>query len=266
MDMLKALVPVEMTLASNVALRYLCRKAEQLGIAIQPIHVEEPDHKPHSSETGWIRRSWESGLRQAGLEEVQRILKSEKLDCCVMPNPRIRVGAREDEILDELRIGGQDLFVEGEVANFNTGEFRKRLRSKLYRQMPCPALVVRNMIQSDRVVLVLDEKTDVELLIDRFRRFFREPAGVDFDLCAYAMDDLQRSTHPEELLAEGRRLLEAAGYVPARSYSLLGSPETAAKAMHDYGMVVVHLDRGSNRRTPLTEVLAMVSSPILLCW
>lgn len=266
MDMLKALVPVEMTLASNIALRYLCRKADQLGIAIQPIHVEEPDHKPHSSETGWIRRSWESGLRQAGLEEVRRILKSERLDCFVLPNPLVRVGAREDELLDELRIGGHDLFVEGEVANFNTGEFRKRLKSKLYRQMPCPALVVRNMIQSDRAALVLDEKTDVELLVNRFRRFFRDPAKADFDLCAYAMDDLQRATHPDELLAEGRRLLKGAGYAPARSFSLLGSPETAAKALHDYGMIVVHLDRKSNRKTPLTEVLGLASSPLLLCW
>ncbi|QGY39474.1 universal stress protein [Pseudodesulfovibrio cashew] len=265
MDMMKALVPVEMTLASNVALRYLCQKAGLLGIGVQPIHVEEPDHKPHSSETGWIRKSWESGLRQAGMEEVQRVLKSEKLDCFVLPNPIVRVGSREDRILEELRMGGHDLFVEGEVVNFNTGEFRKRLRSKLYRQMPCPALIVRNMIQSDRVALMLDEKTDVEYLVAQFCKFFTD-TGTDFDLCAYAMDDLHRDPHPDELLAEAGRILEKRGYAPAMAYTLLCGPDSASQALHDYGLLVAHMDRKSNRKSPLTEVLGLVSSPILLCW
>ncbi|MFW5489812.1 MAG: universal stress protein [Desulfovibrio sp.] len=265
MEMLKALVPVEMTLASNVALRYLCQKAEMLGIGVQPIHIEEPDHKPHSSETGWIRKSWESGLRQAGLEEVRRILSSEKLDCFILPHPIIRVGSREDGILEELRVGGHDLFVEGELVNFNTGEFRKRLRSKLYRQMPCPVLLVRNMIQSNRLGLLLDEKTDVEFVVSQFCRFFTD-TSVDFDLCAYAMDDLHRTPHPEELLDEGKRLLRERGYTPTRVFSLLGAPDTAGQALQDYGMLIAHMDRKSNRKSPLTEVLGLVPCPILICW
>ena len=265
MDMLKALVPVEMTLASNVALRFLCRKAEALGIAVQPIHIEEPDNKSHSSQTGWIRKSWESGLRQAGLEEVQRILKSEKLDCFVMPNPIIRVGDREDNILEELRIGGYDLFVEGEVSNFNAGEFRKRLRSKLYRQMPCPVLIVRNMVQSDRVALVVDEKTDVERLVDSFIRYF-DGSGVDFDLCSYAMDDLGSDPHPEELLAEAKALLEQRGFIPAKAFSLLSGSGPAAQVLHDYGLIVANVDRKANRKSATTEVLGLVTSPLLLCW
>lgn len=265
MDMLKALVPVEMTLASNVALRYLCRKAEMLGIGLQPIHVEEPDHKPHSSETGWIRKSWESGLRQAGLEEVQRILKHEQLDCFILPNPIVCVGSREEEILSELRMGGHDLFVEGEVANFNTNEFRKRLRSKLYRQMPCPVLIVRNMIYSDKIVLMLDEKTDIKHLADNFCHLFADK-NLDFDICAYAMDDLAQNTHPDELLAEGKQIMAERGYTPSNAFSLLGGPDSAARTLHDYGMLIAHMDRKSNRKSPLTEVLGLASSPILLCW
>lgn len=265
MDMLKALVPVEMTLASNVALRFLCRKAESLGIAVQPIHIEEPDNKSHSSQTGWIRKSWESGLRQAGLEEVQRILKSEKLDCFVMPNPIVRVGDREDNILEELRIGGYDLFVEGEVSNFNSGEFRKRLRSKLYRQMPSPVLIVRNMVQSDRVALVVDEKTDVEHLVARFVRFF-EGSKVDFDLCSYAMHDLGGDPHPDELLVEAKELLERQNFSPAKTLSLLSGPAAAAQVLYDYGLIVANLDRKASRKSAMTEVLGLVTSPLLLCW
>lgn len=265
MDMMKALVPVEMTLASNVALRFLCRKAESLGIAVQPIHIEEPDNKAHSSQTGWIRKSWESGLRQAGLEEVQRILKSEKLDCFVMPNPIVRVGDREDNILEELHVGGYDLFVEGEVSNFNGGEFRKRLRSRLYRQMPCPVLIVRNMVQSDRVALVVDEKTNVEHLVISFSRYFAD-ADVDFDLCSYAMHDLGQGVHPDELLAEAGELLKERGFIPARRLSLLSGPAAAAQALHDYGLIVANQNRKASRKSAMTEVLGLVSSPLLLCW
>jgi hypothetical protein len=265
MDMLKALVPVEMTLASNVALRYLCQKAEMLGIGLQPIHVEEPDHKPHSSETGWIRKSWESGLKQAGLEEVQRILQNERLECFVMPNPIVRVGSREEEILSELRLGGHDLFVEGEVANFNTNEFRKRLRSKLYRQMPCPALIVRNMIYSNHIAITLDEKTDMNHLADTFCHLFAD-RKIDLDICAYAMDDLNQSPHPEELLSEAKGIMTQRGFTPLKTFSLLGSPESAAKSLHDYGMLVVNINRKSNRKSPLTEVLGLASNPILFCW
>lgn len=263
--MLKALIPVELTLASNIALRYLCQKSRLLGVGVQPIHVEEPDNKPHSSETGWIRKSWESGLRQAGLEEVQRILNSERLDCFVMPQPIVSIGSREDKILEELRIGGYDLFVEGEVANFNTGEFRKRLKSKLYRQMPCPVLIVRNMIQSDKVVLLLDEKTDPEHIVERFCHFFDNPEVV-FDVCAYGMDDLHQQFSPDAMLAETVRLLEARGYAPDRSFALLSTADSAVQVLHDYGMLVANMDRRSTRKAALTEVLGRVSCPILLFW
>jgi len=261
----KALIPVEMTLASNIALRYSCLKSKVLKIGLQPIHIEEPDNKAHSSETGWIRKSWESGLKQAGMEQVRRILQNEELDCFIMPQPIIKVGDREDLLLQELRIGDYELFIEGELSNFNTGEFRKKLRSKLYRKMPCPVLVVKNIIKSDRVAMVVDSRTDLEALIPQFCALLQEKE-IDFDLCVYSLDEFSQELQPEDIIQKATKILAENGLTPQRSFTLLTAPEKAALSLQEYGMIASAVDRNSTRKSPLIEVLARVSCPLLLCW
>ncbi|WP_022660228.1 adenine nucleotide alpha hydrolase family protein [Paucidesulfovibrio longus] len=262
--MLNALIPIELNLASNIALRYACQKAGLLRMGLQPIHVEEPDGKAHSSQSGWIRRTWETGLQEAGREEVQRILNSEKLDCVVIPQAVIAVGDRNEAILDELRRGSYDLFIEGVVTNFNLGEFRKLLRSKLYKRMSCPVLMVKNLIMSPRVLLLLDEETDVAALVEQFCHLVGDPEA-DFDLCVYEMEE-EPGDKAEQILRSARELLEARGRVPADARVLRGAPEAAAEEMRDYGLLVSTVDRKSSRKSPLTEVLGRVPCPLLLCW
>lgn len=261
----KALIPIEMTLASNIALRYACQKSGILATSLQPIHIEEPDNKPHSSQTGWIRRSWEAGLKQAGLEQVRSILENEKLDCSILPRPIVEIGDREDKLLEELRLGDYDLFIEGEISNFNTGEFRRKLRSKLYRKMPCPVLMVKNIIQSDKVAIIVDSKSDLDELVSRFCRLLPDKK-MDFDLCIYSLEDPDEEIQPEDIIAECKKLLNKEGYTPSRSYTLLTAPGKSASSLQGYGLMVSAIDRNSTRKSQLIELLARVSCPLLLCW
>ena len=263
--MLKALIPIEKTLASNIALRYACQKSKIITMTLQPIHVEEPDEKPHSSQTGWIRRSWEEGLKQAGEEEVREILSSEELNCYVQPRPIVTIGERSDKILEELRMGNYNIFIEGELSNFNTAEFRKKIRSKLYKKMPCPALLVKNMIQSDKVLLIVDPKSDLESLTDQFNNLLTNKES-EFDLCLYSLDDLNQGDFPDDILGDCTKLLNKYGLKPGRAFTLLCAPEVAAVSLKGYGLIVSAIDRKSSRKSHLTEVLARVSCPLLLCW
>lgn len=256
---------MEMTLASNLALRYACQKSEILGISLQPIHVEEPDHKAHSSETGWIRKSWELGLKQAGLEQVRQILQNEELNCFILPQPIVEVGDREDILLQELRMGDYDLFIEGEISNFNTGEFRKKLRSKLYRKMSCPVLVVKNIIKSNRVAVVVDRRTDLKSMINQLCGVLRD-RKIDFDLCVYSLDDFSEEVQPEDIIKEAKDLFAEKGQIPRRTFTLLTAPEKAAPSFQEYGLIVSAVDRSCTRKSPLIEVLARVSCPLFLCW
>ena len=262
--MQKALIPIELNLASNIALRYACAKSKIMDLGLQPIQVQEPDKKAHSSESGWIRRTWEAGLQEAGREEVLRILDGETLDCFIIPQPIVAVGDREEELLKELERNRYDLFVEGAVSNFDLGEFRRLLRSRLYRRMPCPALVVKNLIKSDRILLVLGLDADPERLAEQFGRFFPSP-GAEFDLCVYDMDEAHGGG-PDQLLAKTQEQLQNRGRLPTHSRVLAGAPEAAAAELRDYGLIVAAVDRKGGRKSPLTEVLGRVPCPLLLCW
>ncbi|WP_034642522.1 universal stress protein [Desulfovibrio inopinatus] len=261
--MLKALIPVELNLASNIALRYACQKAALLDMGLQPIHVEEPDGKSHSAQSGWIRRTWEAGLEEAGREEVERILHSEQLDdCVVMPQPIVAVGDREDEILEELRRGRYDLYIEGAVSNFNLGTFRQLLRSKLYKHMPCPVLLVKNLIASDRVVLLLGQTTDPVQAAKALASFIK-PETV-FDLCVHVTDDY--TGDPDALLTAARQELSAQGRMPDNAQVMRGQPEAVAEKFREYGLLVSTLNRSSSRKSALTDIFGRVSCPLLLCW
>lgn len=263
--MLNALIPIELNLASNIALRYACRRSGLLDAGLQPIHVEEPDGKAHSSQSGWIRRTWEAGMEEAGREEVQRILNTEKPDCFVAPRPIIAVGDRNETILEELQRGGYDLFIEGVVSNFNLGEFRRLLRSRLYRRMGCPVLMVKNLILSPRVLLLLEPAMDVDELVEEFCRLLPH-ADTDFDLRVCDMNGQHGEGAAGDVLRAAAGLLASRGRRPARSDILHGSPESVAAGLRDYGLLVSAVDRSSSRRTPLVEVLGRVPCPLLLCW
>jgi hypothetical protein len=265
MQMLKALIPIELNLGSNIALRYACQKAKLLDIGLQPIHVEEPDDKSHSANSGWIRRTWESGLEDAGRAEVQRILDGEKLDCLIVPHPIVSVGDREEEILRELQRVRYDIFVEGMVSNFNPTVFRNLLRSKLYKRMPCPALIVKNLITSNSVLLLADARVEPAWLANQFQRMFPK-SKVEFDLALYAADARQRGVDPQELLESIVRLLEAKGAVPNQTLVLEERPEDSGEELGRYGLVAAVVDRRSSRKSPLMEALARTPSPLLLFW
>jgi hypothetical protein len=263
--MLRALIPIELNLGSNIALRYACQKARLLDMGLQPIHVEEPDEKSHSANSGWIRRTWESGLEDAGRAEVQRILDGETLDCLIMPQPIVAVGDREEEILQELQRVRYDLFIEGMVSNFNATGFRNLLRSKLYKRMPCPALIVKNLITSNKMLLLADARVEPAWLADQFHRLFPKNK-LDFDLALYAMDAPQGSGAPQEQLESISRLLKEKGAIPQETLVLEERPENPAERLGRYGLVASVVDRRSSRKAPLVEALARTPSPLLLFW
>jgi hypothetical protein len=175
------------------------------------------------------------------------------------------VGDRREELLRELRRGGYDLFIDGAISNYNLGEFRKQLRSKLYKRMPCPVLMVKNLMMSDRVVLLVDTKTPLEPLVEHVCGFFH-PSTLVFDLCIYEPEELQQGSHAETMRETMVGLLRDRDFVPARTCIMRRLPESAAEEFREYGMLVTTINRVSSCKAPLTELLGRVPCPLLLCW
>ncbi len=264
--MMISLVYVDENLASSIALRYAGALANLTGMAIQPIHVEEPDHKSHSSGSGWVRRSWEQGLVAAGRQEVERLLRTEKVDCRLAGVPKVLVGDRQAEILDELQRFSYDLYIEGYLNTASVNDFYALLGSQLYRKMDRPALVVKNLVPLDRVLLLTNESVDCTRLIPCFTRLFQD-APVIVDLLYYKFREggsvqLEDRSEAGSYLDNAEAVLAEAGRKADKVQVIQGSPEQVVDHLRSYGLVVSTFP---SRKSPRYELLAMLPNPLLLC-
>ncbi len=175
-----ALIYIEENLASSMALRYTSRLANLIDLALQVIHVEEPENKNHFG-TGWTRRTWEHGIEEAGLQEVDRLLKTERIDCRFLGSPVVRVGDRDSELLSEMSHHPYNLYIEGRLNTASVRDFYSLLGSRLYRKMTCPSLIVKNLVPIDRVLLLAAEGVDPDQLTSCFSRLF-DPESIPVDL------------------------------------------------------------------------------------
>lgn len=267
--MLKTLVSLNADLASSLALRYACQMAHRIGMDLQTIHVEEPGAEGHPPGTGWVRRTWEKALLKAGQEEISQLMQAERCSCPPLAAPKMIVGDREEEILNELEKEPYDLFVEGALCSFASAGFYSKLRSRLYRQVSCPVILVKNLTDLKTAALIKEEGANASREIDAFLKIF-EKADMEVDLicCRFGLDTDFRAGEekdPERFFSAETKLLKEAGLSPRACRVLQGAPEQMGEFFKDYGIVATSLDRGSHRRGHLTELLSHVPTPILFC-
>jgi len=266
--MIKALLSLDENLASSIALRYACHQANLIpAMQLQAIHVEEPDNnKKHSAGSGWVRRTWEKGLEAAGADEVHRLLKTENVSCPFIGPPKVFVGDRHNEILEELVVGGYDIYMEGDLNTSVVGNFNNLISSNLYRKSPCPVMIVKNLVTSNRVGLLCGDGVDHRKLITGFLRVFKE-SGLEIDLLYYKFQEsdeviFQDKEEAGSILTAAEKTLEAAGMHARRSQVISGSPERVGDYLRNYFLVASTFP---SRKGPRLELLAHVLAPVFLC-
>ncbi len=268
--MISILISVRADLVSSIAIRYAGQLGELLDIGLQPIHVKEPDSKGNLFGTGWVRHTWEHALAEKGEEEINQLIKTEKRYCPALAAPRVLVGERESEILRELQSGGYDLFMEGVLASFHEGDFRKLVRSKLYQNSPCPIIMVKNLVPLERVAFILHEGGDSVNLVERYVEVLGE-AGLPSDLLHYHTDGHHRELVVEE--GEGRigdidkakNTLETRGQKTGKTLLISGPPREVAGYLSGYGLIACAIRDEIHKKSPISSVLAHTPSPIFIC-
>ena len=268
--MVDILISVKADLASSIAIRYAGQLGELVNIALQPIHVKEPDQKGNLFGTGWVRHTWEHALAEKGEEEINLLIKTERRYCPVLAAPRVVVGDREAELLRELQSGAYDLFMEGVLASFNEADFRKLIRSKLYQNAPCPIIVVKNLVGLEKVALFIQQGTNPNHLVDQFVGVLGK-AGFSLDLVYYSSvdgsTDLQVNQDGGEVmeLNETRRVLEAKGQRTGDCVVVSGPPRKVGEYLSVYGLVACPIKDEIQRKGPASAVLAHTPSPLFIC-
>ncbi len=265
--MMKVLVSLDADLASSIALRYACQMAGLVPMELQPIHVEEAGGEAGSPGTGWVRRTWETALLETGQEEITQLLNAERGSCPALLPPKLCMGSREDEILRELDSGEYDLFVEGALYSFTSANFSAKVRSRLYRHVRCPLILVRNLVPLEKVAILLSEDTDPGLVIDAFWRVLGEASlGLDVLYCRFPAHlhlGPRTPQDPEKALAMARKILDARGRQADELRVLDESPQKAGELMRDYGLVIASLPP-QHRKGAMVKLLSHSPTPTML--
>jgi hypothetical protein len=236
-------------------------------LRLQIIHVEEIDPSQNSAAgSGWVRKTWEKGVMDAGAGAISRLLKTEKVDCAFAAGPRISIGDHDDEILEELVTFGHDLFIEGIISTSKVADFYKLITSKLFAKSPCPMLIVKNLIINNKVTLICGDGVDHQRLIAQFSKIF-QGAAIDLELIYYRFQESKEllvldKSEAGSVLTEAAELLRSAGLAPNSIKVLSGSPEQGGDYLSNCGLAVSTFP---TRKSPRMELLANAPAPLLLC-
>ena len=266
--MIRALVSVYPDLSSVIAINYACRLSRIIDMGIQPIFVKEPEPGAEAPAVGWVRHTWENSLLGTEREAVDRLIASERDHCAILARPQILVGDRDDTILTNLLGGTYDLFVEGCLASYEKSEFLERVHSKLYRNLPCPVIIARNLIELHKILIVYGDGVDVEGLLAPMIRLFNG-TRLRFDLLYCRLLGTGTAVEPIEdaqpLFSKADKILLEHEWTPENRLALQGTPQDMVRQMEDYSLIVTSLPQMMGADNELMCLVGDTPSPILLC-
>ena len=267
--MINALVSVYPNLASVIAMNYACRLSHIIKMGIQPIFVKEPESGGSVPATGWVRNIWEDSLSNVEREAVDRLIEAERAHCNLLSRPQFVTDNRDDGILSSLMRGGYDLFVEGCVSSFEQHELFERIDSKLYRNLPCPVLIARNLMELHKVLILFDDEVKAGKLLPSLISLF-DGAHLRFDLLYCRLQETGPSVEPIEaprdLFDEVEESLQRHGWIPENRFAFQSTPQGLVGHIEEYGLIATSLPHQPGRNNRLLQLLGCVPSPILLCW
>ena len=266
--MIKALVSVYPDLASVIAMNYTCRLSRVLKMGIQPIFVKEPEEGEKAPGVGWVRKTWENSLLEVEQEAMEKLIEAEKSEYAILSNLQVLFGNRDEAILDNLLEQSYDLFVEGCVSRFEKSALLQRARSKLYRNLPCPVIIVRNLIDFKKVLIIVEESQPVKKIMPPLIKIFSEVKDLHCDLLYCQIIDsgpLEPIAPPEGIFAKIEKMFGSEGLSPQTTFALRGTPKDLAHQIEEYSMVATSMPKNPDKHNGLLELLSDTPSPILLC-
>ncbi len=260
--MLKTLLYIDEDLASSIALRFTDYLNRFVPLTLFVTHVEEPDEKEQVG-TGWVRRTWEDGVASSGKRLIDRMLRTENIDCPLAGRPKIFVGDRDKKIIYELRNGLYKLFIKGYLDSSDPEQFYELISSPLCTETSCPVLVVKNLSLSKKCALLCADSVDPKKLVEESMTILGD-STFEFDIVYFKFkenDTLQILEKQEggSHLQETETLLADAGKTAEKVTVLSGTPEQVGDFLKDYALVASTMPlRKSMRMYTLAHSLASV--------
>ncbi len=265
----KALIAVRNDLASSIAIRYACHLAGVTGLGLQTLYVVKGDGQGQTPGTGWVKQTWEDAVALKGRDNIARLIQAEKIACPGLGNPKIVAGKRDIVILNELHLSVSDIFVEGILHAFDPNNFLKKIRSRLYRNVPCPVLMVKNPASLERGILALGEESDLAGCAEIFIKLFGG-VRVDLDLicCRFRETDgaEEAAFRPGTGLAAAEKILAEKDQSPRECRTVNSTSDSLGRSVRNYGLVLASIARERIATSPIVDLLAHTPLPVLIDW
>jgi hypothetical protein len=265
--MIRTLVSVYPNLASVIAMNYACQLSQVIDMEIQPIFVKELEPGADAPAVGWVRRTWENSLLDTERDAVDRLIEAERSHCANLARPLVLVGDRDNAIMSNLMGGSYDLFVEGSLVGFEKSDFQERVESELYRNLPCPVIIARNLIQLHKVLVLFDDDVNIEKLLLGLKNLF-DGTGFNFDLlyCRLlgAGMPVEPIEEPEDFFCKANEVLDLHGWVPENRLALKGPSQDLIRRIEDYSLIATCLPQRMTADSGLIQLLGDTFSPVLL--
>jgi len=173
-----------------------------------------------------------------------------------------------DIILNNLLSGTYDLYVEGCLAGYEKSELSQRIHSKLYRNLPCPVIIARNLIELGKILVVLDDSVDIDRLLPAMIQLFGD-TRLRFDLLYCQLLGTGSFIEPidggEAFFSKADDILLEYGWVPENRLALQGTPQGLIRQMEDYSLIVTSLPQPMETGNELMHLIGDTPSPVLLC-
>jgi hypothetical protein len=237
---------------------------------LHSLHVEEPDQDGHAPGTGWVRRTWENTMLKTGELEIAQLIKAEQSSCPTLGAPKMLIGDRENEILREIQRESYDLFVEGSLHSFTTQKLYDKLHSRLYRLIPCPVIIVKNLVNIEKVALIVRKEIEPKKLISMFLNIFKgAKLKLDLIYCEFQEPGQLSFNTKKEIngsLSATKEILVENQCPPENCLTIQGAPEEIGDMLRDYGLLACPLHHTISKKSNWFQLLSHIPSPILICW
>ncbi len=258
--MIKALVSIEVDLASSLAVRFACRLGGLTEMEIHPVYVKEESARESSFGSGWASRTWEREMVRRGQEEIKEMISAEMDFCPVLAEPRVIFGDRESELAKIARTEEHDLYLEGVHVPWSTAALHKLIHSKLYQIMPFAVVLVRVLRKLNQVLLLCSDDAGTERLTGVFQRLWKD-CPVPLVLASPAQT---ASPSLPAALDRARRALQESGCTVTTESSFPADASLMEAAVKDYGLVAMALKKDVKKDASELQLLAGMKTASLL--
>lgn len=260
--MIKALVSIEMDLASSMAVRLACQLGGLMEMEIHPVYAKKSPSHEESMGAGWASRTWQREMIEEGRQEICQLLASEQDFCPVLRDPRILYGDREAELAKIMRTDGFNLYLEGVHWAWTPHDIVKSLHGKLYQGLGSPFILVRTLRKISGVALLCLNTEQIEALTGILQSMWK---GCSVPLTfAYPAQD---AAALEGAVDRGRKALEDSGCAT----QVLRLPNSApshdvSDILSEYALVALSLERDLKKECPELQWLSQVNTAALLAF